>query len=292
MRGTLSPSELSTASRALAPPPSEAGVVYLWLVPFAVADEELPTPVEHAWLSFDERERSKRFVRQADRQRFVLTRVLVRGLVGRCLNRPRQDLQFGTTQRGRPMCVDAGDLDFNVTHTRELIVVAIGIGARLGVDIENQVRPAPMNIASGLFAERENAALLALPPLQRSRQFYTLWTLKESFAKAQGDGLALPLRELVFELQGRHGMAFSCRQDMLQTDRVAAFWQFELPDGHVGALCRIAAPDSAPVALRAMSVPTLQSALCDARQIDAALDAAQALPSWRPIRVTPSPARS
>jgi 4'-phosphopantetheinyl transferase len=62
----------------------------------------------------------------------------------------------------------------------------------VGVDVE-RVRPFDMDLAERFFTPQENAFLRSAPEAERQLRFFDLWTLKESFLKAVGCGLAAPL---------------------------------------------------------------------------------------------------
>jgi 4'-phosphopantetheinyl transferase len=69
----------------------------------------------------------------------------------------------------------------------------VGRGRDVGVDVEC-VRPLPDldGVAARFFSPGEQARLGALPPDERLGTFFALWTLKEAYLKARGDGLSRP----------------------------------------------------------------------------------------------------
>lgn len=69
---------------------------------------------------------------------------------------------------------------------------------RTGVDLEIDRPRDVLRLARFAFHEREVVALEAAPEEARSQLFYTLWTLKESFAKALQLDLIDALRQCVF----------------------------------------------------------------------------------------------
>jgi 4'-phosphopantetheinyl transferase len=154
-------------------------------------------------LTGDERERCQRFVLEADRTRFVLGRTLARTmLAGHAPVAPR-DWPIEIDARGRPELRSrpsgAPDLRFNVSHTPGLVACAVTIGREVGVDVEfigrHMFHP---NIPERFFSSREVADLRALPADEQARVFFDYWTLKESYIKARGLGLALPLGQFTF----------------------------------------------------------------------------------------------
>jgi 4'-phosphopantetheinyl transferase len=155
-------------------------------------------------MSPDEHERMARFVFERDRKAFLMTRALVRTTLSRYASIAPADWKFVANVHGRPEILDrpAGvpDLRFNISHTDGLIACAVTIGREVGVDIENIGRRLLHDIAGRHFAPKEVADLRALPEDQQQRVFFDYWTLKESYIKARGFGLALPLGDFAFKL--------------------------------------------------------------------------------------------
>ena len=153
-----------------------------------------PLPRGHELLDDAERERAERFVFERDRRRFVAAHACVRTALGRCLARPAAALRFGAGRRGKPYVIDAPlDVRFNLSDGGERAVLAIALGREVGVDIE-EVRPTEVDaLARRVFAPSEANALAALPPDDRHAAFFRIWTRKEAFIKALGEGLAMPL---------------------------------------------------------------------------------------------------
>jgi phosphopantetheinyl transferase len=87
----------------------------------------------------------------------------------------------------------------SLSHSAEhaALLVAPG-GCRTGVDLEINRPRDVLRLARFAFDEREAVALEAAPEDARSQLFYTLWTLKESFAKALQLDLSDALRQCVF----------------------------------------------------------------------------------------------
>src|SRR5438874_6996463 len=85
-------------------------------------------------LSADERERMERFRFERDRRRYLMGRGLLRSLLGRYLDRAPQDLRFETTAAGKPHLVSGqGQLQFNLAHSGEYVLIAIADGREGGI---------------------------------------------------------------------------------------------------------------------------------------------------------------
>ncbi|WP_428268384.1 4'-phosphopantetheinyl transferase family protein [Haliangium sp.] len=157
-----------------------------------------------ALLSEDEQARMNRFRFERDRHLYLVAHALVRRVLSRYVDVAPDRWRFVTNQYGRPDIapgLSPTPLRFNLSHTRGLVAVAVTLGRDLGVDVEHMFpRSFSLDVAEHFFAPREVAALMALPEHARRDRFFAYWTLKESYIKARGMGLALPLDGFAFHL--------------------------------------------------------------------------------------------
>jgi 4'-phosphopantetheinyl transferase len=145
-------------------------------------------------LSHDEWTRAQRFVFATDRRRFVAARGALRAVLGRYTEQAPERLRFGYGTQGKPYLADAGNLEFNLSHSAELAVLALARGRRVGVDLEYKRELQDLEaLAQHTFAPGEWAALLSVPTESRHQRFFRCWTRKEAYLKARGDGLSFPL---------------------------------------------------------------------------------------------------
>lgn len=148
-------------------------------------------------LSEDERTRAYRFRFEADRGRFVASHAALRHILASYLGATPASLTFGTDTHGKPF-LDAPahgrSLRFSLSHSGDLALVAVSLGREVGVDVE-QVRPRVdlEGFAARYFSPRERDALARVPPGDRLHAFLEIWTLKEAYLKACGDGLVRAL---------------------------------------------------------------------------------------------------
>lgn len=173
----------------------------------AVATDDVPVDVSavlESRLTTDERARHARFVRAVDRDAFVISRALVRACLTMHGGLPPSAWRFAANAHGCPSVIAAQagtpPLQFNLSHTSGLAVVAVTRGPRIGVDVEAVDRTLRHDIAGHHFAAAEVAALRALPDDEQGLAFFDYWTLKEAYIKARGLGLAIPLGEFAFTL--------------------------------------------------------------------------------------------
>lgn len=94
---------------------------------------------------------------------------------------------------------NVGNAPYSLSHSAEHAALLIApSGLRIGVDLEINRSRDVLRLARFAFDEREVQAIESAPGEARHALFYTLWTLKESFAKALQLDLVDALRQCVF----------------------------------------------------------------------------------------------
>jgi 4'-phosphopantetheinyl transferase len=149
-----------------------------------------------------EQQRFDRYHGDLDRRMFLLGRIMSRRLVGRALGVAPDAWDWREGARGRPeIAHPPTPLHFNLAHSAGLVVCALANGREVGVDVEDLERPpTDPRMVPRYFAPAEAADIEAHGAAWRER-FLEYWTLKEAYLKARGLGIALPLREICFELR-------------------------------------------------------------------------------------------
>jgi 4'-phosphopantetheinyl transferase len=171
------------------------GTVHIWR---ASLDVPAASVVRlNTLLNSEESQRADRFVQERDRHHFIVCRAVLRLLLGRYLERSSSTVHLQTQQFGKTVLAidDLGiPLHFNLSHSHGLAIYAFCFGHELGVDLE-RLRPeiATEEIANRFFSIRERQELASLPRSARVAGFFNAWTRKESYVKAHGKGLQIPL---------------------------------------------------------------------------------------------------
>jgi len=213
--------------------------VHLWNVDLAAVAEGEPR-----WeqiLSADERARAKRFHFSRDRQYFTATRALLRTILGSYLDSDPKALLFHYSEKEKPSLSPLrcpNPVEFNVSHSGEMALLAFARERTLGVDVE-QLRENfdHAAIARRFFSEQEQRQLAALEPSERYHGFFRCWTRKEAYIKAQGAGLSLPFHQFDVSLKPKDVNALlATRPDSSEASR----WSLQevtTSEGYVGAVC-------------------------------------------------------
>lgn len=124
-------------------------------------------------------------------RRFLASDLLARAMICDRLGWNNQCIQFGYNDYGKPFLKESGDFHFNISHAGDWVVMAMS-QFEVGVDIENIV-PLDIEIARRFFSSYEYQQLKKIPPALQLDHFFQIWTLKESYSKMIGSGLALDM---------------------------------------------------------------------------------------------------
>jgi 4'-phosphopantetheinyl transferase len=216
--------------------------VELWLA-FCdeIADEGLLADYRRLLVE-EEQQKEARFHFARDRHRYLITRALVRTVLSRYAAVAPQDWRFVEDAYGRPQIINpdpaARRISFNISHTRSLVVLGVTRERALGVDTEDvHTRNAELGIADHYFAADEVAQLRATPPELQQARFFEYWTLKESYIKARGMGLSLPLAQFGFDLSQPRSVRIGFRPPLIDDPARWIFWLWRAPGDHHVAIC-------------------------------------------------------
>ena len=185
----------SSACLAALPPQAwpQGGDVHVWCI-----DLQAPAAASSQCLDEAELERARRFVHSDDARRYVHAHVALRAILGAYLGCEPARAAFVQEPQGKPRLVGPrAGLHFNLSHSKELALLALGAAAELGVDVE-AVRPdlPGPDLAAAVLDPRELEQLAALADGAQAEPFVTCWTRKEACLKAVGLGLNLEPRKL------------------------------------------------------------------------------------------------
>lgn len=169
--------------------------IHLWTIALDRPAERCAQDAE--LLSDEEAVRAARFRFARDRGRFIVGRAALRRILGHYMGEAPEALRFSYGRWGKPGLdgPQAGPpLAFNLSHSRELALLAVAHDCALGADVE-WVRNSDdlERLAQRFFAPPEVAELSGIGPSRYATAFFACWTRKEAFLKAFGAGLSVPL---------------------------------------------------------------------------------------------------
>lgn len=166
-----------------------------------------------ASVSKERRKKVQRLRRSKDAQRVLFSEVLIRYVLMKKLNLSNTELSFHINDYGKPFLVNRRDFYFNVSHSYDWVICAVH-SAPVGIDVE-MIRPLDYhNIAKRLFTKDEYNDLISKKDSIRLSYFFELWTLKESYIKAIGKGLCIPLNSFTIRVIG-HNVKLATRNEFI-----------------------------------------------------------------------------
>jgi 4'-phosphopantetheinyl transferase len=233
-------------------PPLGAGECHLWW-----ADPDQVSGRFQDLLDPGERIRYARYRRVSDRHRFLAGRALLRQVAAGYLHvRPREVTVAARCKdcaepHGRPTLPGSG-IEVSIAHSGNRVLVGATRTGHIGVDVE-LIDPCIRidELLAYVLAPEERGG----PSVNAPLDFYRLWTRKEAVLKATGDGLRVPMSEVVVSppLESARLIRL-CQEEARAQDFVLA--DLEVPDGYAAA---VAVLSLGPVRFRALDgSPLLQ----------------------------------
>lgn len=140
-------------------------------------------------LSDEEHARAERFRFDADRDRWVKGRTLLRLLLGRYLQTDPREIPIELEANGKP-AVPGSSIAFNLSHSGDLALYAFTWGRAIGIDVEQLGRRADvLALAEHALGPEEAERLRGLPAEAREREFLRSWVRHEAVLKCRGGRL-------------------------------------------------------------------------------------------------------
>jgi 4'-phosphopantetheinyl transferase len=143
-------------------------------------------------LSPNERRRAQQMRFEKDWRTLVVSRGVLRGLLGMYLEVPPSSLEFRYNEYGKPFLSPGlrQPIEFSVSHSGELALFAFVREVSVGVDLE-AIRPLAdlAGMVKSCLSPSEQERFHVLPADQRLSSFFRIWTRKEALSKAIGTGI-------------------------------------------------------------------------------------------------------
>lgn len=171
-----------------------------------------PVPAEtlrrwYGCLAPNEADRADRYRAYHRREQAIASRALLRHALSFRRGGQPEDWQIEEDEKGRPRLTDLStSIDFNITHTNGMVACAMSSGFRVGVDVENDDRASEMyEVRERFLSQVETEIFSSLDAPTAANYLVQLWTLKEAWAKALGEGLRVDFTSAEFEISDNLG---------------------------------------------------------------------------------------
>lgn len=155
-------------------------------------------------------------------QQYLTGRILLASLLAKTLAITTLP-EIIVSSNGRPSFTDPQLPDFNISHSGNVIMVAVAQHCQVGIDLElKRPRKKLLQLAKYSFSQAEYDWLSQLSDDAFEPAFWQLWTIRESILKLSGKGV-WQMKEMRVEPQQRQLFAqfnpqlncWSCQQDPL-----------------------------------------------------------------------------
>lgn len=183
-------------------------------------------------ISTERRERIKKYHFEEDKKRSIMAEVLLRHSLKKDFGITREQIQFTNNSFGKPKLKNFEQIHFNLAHAGDWVVCGVSDDVPIGIDVEI-IKSNDLGVAKAFFTSSEYKDILNQPKEKQIKYFYKLWTLKESYVKAEGKGLYIPLDSFSFCILPHLIQMYECNQ----LSKKYCFQLFDLDDFHIVAVC-------------------------------------------------------
>ena len=204
---------------------------------------------ENSILSEDERRRAARFHEPRHAALYAAGRAALREVLAHYTGERPAEIAIREEANGKPVLADrrCAWLNFNVSHARDVALIAVAARRRVGIDLEAVTTDIDLPaLAKIVFSPEELARWTALAAGERGAAFFATWVFKEAYVKALGEGLARPLPSITVDWS--RAERFTRVEDAGHPEDARAFRLYPLASA-AGFLAAVAVEGS-PVAIR------------------------------------------
>ncbi len=189
-------------------------------------------------LGADEQTRAQRFHSKPARRQFILTRGYLRVLLGSHLRTAPQRLKFSYSEFGKPELRSEDNqpgIQFNVSHSQDVSLVAIATDRPIGVDIEYMRAGVHFSKLSQFLSPHEQNSIRAMPMECQREELFKCWVRKEAYLKARGDGLTAALDQFAVSIKADDEFALLNREKSHDNDERWTVKDVPMPGDYVAA---------------------------------------------------------
>ena len=178
---------------------------------------------------------AERFKFAEIRDRYIISHGILRQLLAERVNKSPADLRIDKAEFGKPFLPDTPELSFNMSHSGDILAIAISSKCQLGIDVEcYKPRDTWEGLVKKCFASEEADFWYRLDNSERSRAFYQFWVKKEAFVKAVGKGITLGLNQCVVNPDDLN--SFLRVPKLSGSENKWQIYTMDLPDREFGAV--------------------------------------------------------
>jgi 4'-phosphopantetheinyl transferase len=178
--------------------------IHLWLVNIKHKFVEDNFCKLYDILDLKEKEIFGRYILEEHRRRFVCSRGILKKLVANYLNIEINDIFIKYNDKGKPFLdnsVNYINLNFNISHSNELLIIVFTLESLIGADIEYIDKSRDiMGISKRFFNINEYNYINRYKGDEQFKIFYIFWTFKEALLKCCGMGITCDFHNITLPL--------------------------------------------------------------------------------------------
>ena len=135
--------------------------------------------------------RANHFSNLEKRQHFIIAKASLRKILSLYTDNHAITLDFEYGSGGKPYLSNSTGINFNLSYSQNMAMVAVSMHRELGIDIQAIAQiTEPESVARLVFSPAEISYLLSLNMNDRQMAFAQIWVRKEAYIKALGTGFS------------------------------------------------------------------------------------------------------
>jgi 4'-phosphopantetheinyl transferase len=174
------------------------------------------------------------FLKEEDKNRALIAEILIRYIILKKIDIKNIDITFSKNKFGKPFLKGHHKISFNISHSGNYVLCAVD-DKDIGIDIEKICDINYMELLKKIFINEEIEFILNGTSEKRIKNFYKMWTLKESYIKADGRGLSIPLKSFCITIDKFKNIKIKTSNRL----KNCYFKQFDLDDEYEIAVCSL-----------------------------------------------------
>lgn len=205
----------------------KSGEVHIWSA--YLPDNEKDIHYFATILSEDELQKVNDFRFSKDQKYFMISRGILRSLLGRYLGQAPEKVEIIYGLWGKPCILAEQSLHFNLSHSKDYAIYAVTHCYEVGIDLEYINYDLDLEgVALSILSSQELAYWNGIASEEKVSTFFKLWVCKEAFLKAGGKGWLSDQQTI--SLEGLEPLTKNSRLDPLNKEMVFPYYLEFIPN--------------------------------------------------------------
>ncbi|GAA0736787.1 4'-phosphopantetheinyl transferase family protein [Clostridium oceanicum] len=146
------------------------------------------------FLTNKEKNKLEKFVFEDDRKRYILSHGLLNYIFSDALGISIKNIKFYLGDKGKPKIKNKYKINYNISHSKELILIGFSKEKEIGIDVEKVYYNIDYKeISEAFFHPYDLLCYSNKSKIDEIKSFFKIWVVKEAYTKALGTGLSRSL---------------------------------------------------------------------------------------------------